>query len=82
MRRPAGRTPDSERAIAEMRGAGVAVVLVSSDFPELLALSDRILVVRHGRIAGEAHARTQADLIALAAGERAPDSGARRKEPA
>jgi ABC-type sugar transport system ATPase subunit len=32
---------------------GVAVLLVSSELPELLALADRILVMRSGRIAGE-----------------------------
>jgi ribose transport system ATP-binding protein len=38
-----------DRFVAE----GGAVFLVSSDLPELLAMSDRILVMREGRIAGE-----------------------------
>ena len=41
---------DILRAQAE---AGRAVLLVSSELPELLALSDRIIVMREGRIAGE-----------------------------
>ena len=35
---------------------GLAIVVVSSDLPELVGLSDRVLVLRQGRIAG-AHAR-------------------------
>ncbi|MBN1852133.1 MAG: sugar ABC transporter ATP-binding protein, partial [Pirellulales bacterium] len=34
-----------------MRGAGI--MMISSDIPEVLHMSDRILVVREGRIAGE-----------------------------
>jgi ribose transport system ATP-binding protein len=33
--------------------AGGAVVMVSSELPEVLGMSDRILVMRDGRIAGE-----------------------------
>ena len=32
---------------------GLAIVLVSSELPEVLGLSDRILVLREGRITGE-----------------------------
>jgi len=32
---------------------GTAILLVSSEMPEILALSDRILVFRQGRIVGE-----------------------------
>ncbi len=39
--------------INELAAAGVAIVLMSSDLPEVLALSDRVLVMREGRIAGE-----------------------------
>jgi rhamnose transport system ATP-binding protein len=34
---------------------GLAVLLVSSDLPEVLALADRIVVMRAGRIQGELH---------------------------
>jgi ABC-type sugar transport system ATPase subunit len=30
---------------------GLAIVMVSSDLPELIGLSDRVLVLRHGRVA-------------------------------
>ncbi len=39
--------------IEELAGTGVAVVLISSDLPELISLCDRILVMHHGRIVGE-----------------------------
>ena len=35
------------------RRRGMATLLISSDLPEVLAMSDRILVMRGGRIAGE-----------------------------
>ncbi|MEJ7639126.1 MAG: hypothetical protein WKF75_14420, partial [Singulisphaera sp.] len=33
--------------------AGAAVLVISSDLPEVLAVADRVLVMREGRIAGE-----------------------------
>ena len=32
---------------------GAAIIMVSSDLPELLAMSDRILVLREGNMMGE-----------------------------
>jgi ABC-type sugar transport system ATPase subunit len=32
---------------------GIAILVISSDLPEVLALADRIVVMRHGRLAGE-----------------------------
>jgi ABC-type sugar transport system ATPase subunit len=37
----------------ELAGKGVAVLLISSELPEVINLSTRILVLREGRIAGE-----------------------------
>ena len=37
--------------VRDLAAQGVAVLLVSSDLPELLALSDRVAVMREGRIA-------------------------------
>jgi ribose transport system ATP-binding protein len=36
--------------IRELADAGTAVLLISSDLPELIGLSDRVLVMRRGRI--------------------------------
>jgi ribose transport system ATP-binding protein len=45
------------RIINESTAGGMAVVLISSDYPELLAMSDRIGIVRRGRIVHTALAR-------------------------
>jgi ABC-type sugar transport system ATPase subunit len=49
---------------------GVAVVMVSSEMPELLGMSDRILVMHEGRIAAELsrHDATQEKVLAAAMG--------------
>jgi ABC-type sugar transport system ATPase subunit len=39
--------------VREMAADGVACLVVSSDLPELLALADRLLVMREGHIRGE-----------------------------
>jgi ribose transport system ATP-binding protein len=39
--------------LRELAGRGVAIVMVSSELPEILGLSDRILVMREGRITAE-----------------------------
>ncbi len=40
-------------AIIELSKAGLAIILISSDLPELVGLSNRILVIREGRLIGE-----------------------------
>ena len=48
---------------------GRAIVMISSELPELIGLSDRIVVLHEGRIAGELPAgATEQQVIALAAG--------------
>ncbi len=42
----------TRRLLLEQRDAGAATVLVSEDLDELLALSDRLLVMYRGRVAG------------------------------
>jgi ABC-type sugar transport system ATPase subunit len=39
--------------INKLARAGLAIVLVSSELPEVLGLSDRVLVLREGRVTGE-----------------------------
>jgi rhamnose transport system ATP-binding protein len=61
--------------IAELAEQGVAILLISSELPEVLGMSDRIAVMRAGRIAGvlsREHA-TQSKLLALALGDSFPD---------
>ncbi|MGI6247478.1 MAG: sugar ABC transporter ATP-binding protein [Pseudochelatococcus sp.] len=39
--------------MAELAAEGLAVIMVSSEIPEILGMSDRVIVMREGRIAGE-----------------------------
>jgi len=48
-----GAKAEVQRAIFALADSGVAVVVVSSDLPELFQVSDRILVMRGGKIATE-----------------------------
>jgi rhamnose transport system ATP-binding protein len=38
--------------ISDLAGQGLGIILISSDLPEVLAMSDRILVMREGRQMG------------------------------
>jgi ribose transport system ATP-binding protein len=53
---------------------GMAILVVSSDFPELLSLSTRILVVHEGRLMGDiaAHEASKIALLQMAAGNPNP----------
>ncbi len=57
------------RVINQLAEAGAAVVMVSSDLPELLGMADRILVMRRGRLVAEVPARqtTQEEVLKCAA---------------
>jgi len=52
---------------------GAAILMISSDLPEVLGMSDRILVLHEGRVAGEFDPREadQATLVRAALGEAA-----------
>ena len=39
--------------MAELAAEGLAVIMVSSEIPEILGMSDRVIVMREGRIAAE-----------------------------
>jgi ribose transport system ATP-binding protein len=59
------------RTINKLTEAGAAVVMVSSDLPELLGMADRVLVMRRGRLVAELDARrtTQEEILTYAAVE-------------
>ena len=56
--------------INQLAGAGLAIVLVSSELPEVLGLSDRVMVLHEGRVTGE-FKRTEATPEAVMACARA-----------
>ena len=63
-----GAKAEIYRLIRRQAEAGTAVLLVSSELPELLGLADRIVVLAAGRVIGELPAAqaTEASLLALA----------------
>jgi ribose transport system ATP-binding protein len=59
--------------IRELADAGAAVLLISSELPELIEMSDRIVVMYHGAIAGELPGGAGEEAImTLATGQRRP----------
>jgi ABC-type sugar transport system ATPase subunit len=58
----------------ELARSGAAILMVSSEMQELLQVADRILVMRHGRIAGELPGRTTQEQIMRYAALGAEDS--------
>jgi ABC-type sugar transport system ATPase subunit len=65
-----GAKAEIHALIDELAAAGNAILLISSEMPEVLNLSTRILVFRGGRIAGELSRAqaTQDSLMRLMAG--------------
>jgi rhamnose transport system ATP-binding protein len=65
-----GAKDEIHRIVLELADAGSAIVVVSSDLPEVLQLADRVLVVRGGRLTAEfPRGAGQADVLAAAAGD-------------
>jgi ABC-type sugar transport system ATPase subunit len=64
-----GAKADIHRLISSLASQGAAVVMISSEMPEILGMSDRVLVMRDGRAAGILDRRdaNQVDLMRLAA---------------
>jgi ribose transport system ATP-binding protein len=58
--------------INEMRRRGVAVLVISSDLPEAIGVSDRVLVMRSGRLAAEFVSATTAEEEVMAAATGTP----------
>jgi rhamnose transport system ATP-binding protein len=48
-----GAKVEVHRIIAELAASGLAIILISSDLPEVLAMSDRVLVMHEGRLTAE-----------------------------
>lgn len=57
------------RLIRQLAARGVAIALVSSELPELLGISDRIVVMRDGKVAGELPSTaSETEVISLGTG--------------
>jgi rhamnose transport system ATP-binding protein len=71
-----GAKAEIHRLIAELGAGGLALVVISSELPELLAISDRIAVMHAGTIAGVVHREdaTQDGILNLAFGHAGSES--------
>jgi len=76
-----GAKSEIYRIIDDLVKAGVGVLVISSEMPEVVGIADRVLVMREGHIVGEVGgttgiAITQENIIALAAGLAHPSAPA------
>ena len=64
-----GAKAEVHRLLSDMAQSGIALIVISSEMPEVLALSDRIVVFREGCISGilTAQDATEAKLMELMA---------------
>ena len=62
--------------IANLADEGKSIIVVSSEMPELIGISDRVVVMREGRIAGEVSGErmTEHDIVVLATGVEAENA--------
>jgi ribose transport system ATP-binding protein len=75
-----GAKTDVLLLVRELAAAGKAVIIVSSEFEEILAVSSRILVMRDGRCIAEraGHETSEHELVLLAGGKSANSAGAQQ----
>ena len=79
-----GAKVEVHHLIDELVKEGIAIILISSDLPELLPMSDRILVMREGRQMDivDADTATQEEILAQAMGQAEPVSAVAPKASA
>jgi rhamnose transport system ATP-binding protein len=67
-----GAKADVHMFIDELATSGISIILISSDLPEVIAMSDRVAVMREGRLTGIYSRReaTQERIMAAAVGAR------------
>jgi ABC-type sugar transport system ATPase subunit len=65
-----GAKAEVHRLLRDLATEGLAVLLISSDLPEILGMSDRIAVMAGGRLRGvlEGSTATEEEVLSLAAG--------------
>ena len=69
-----GAKAEIHALMGELAGRGLAVLMISSELPEVLGMSDRVAVMHAGRLAGivDRAAATQEILMGLALGHEVP----------
>ena len=65
-----GAKAEIHALVGELASRGTAILVISSELPEVISLSDRIVVLRNGRLAGELPRReaTEDSVLRLMAG--------------
>ncbi|WP_159651313.1 ribose ABC transporter ATP-binding protein RbsA [Vibrio atypicus] len=73
-----GAKKEIYQLINKFKADGMSIILVSSEMPEVLGMSDRILVMHEGRISGEFDAKDadQEKLLACAVGKKINEEAA------
>jgi L-arabinose transport system ATP-binding protein len=76
-----GAKAEIYNAIDALAADGLAIIVISSELPEILALSDRVLVMQSGRITGELSREdaTEERILQLAMSDELVDAAAARK---
>lgn len=59
-----GAKSEIHRLISELAGTGVAILMISSELPEVLGMSDRIVVMHEGHVSGILE-RSEADQVKI-----------------
>ncbi|MCS7252354.1 MAG: ATP-binding cassette domain-containing protein, partial [Thermoflexus sp.] len=80
-----GTKAEIHRLMDELAAQGMGILMISSELPEILGMSDRILVMRAGRLMGElwrdeaTQERVMAMAMGLVSGNRHDEIGIRRE---
>jgi rhamnose transport system ATP-binding protein len=66
-----GTKAEVHRLLSELAGRGVAILMISSELPEVLGMADRILVMREGRLVAEVprSGASEESILAAATGQ-------------
>ena len=71
-----GAKAEIHRLMGQLAQQGLAIVMISSELPEILGMSDRIAVMHGGRVVGELDraSATQEKILTLALGHKLEES--------
>ena len=72
-----GAKAEFYKIICECARSGIAVIIISSELPEVIGLSDKVIVVREGRITGEIQRKdaTEENILSYAMEDSAESRG-------
>jgi len=77
-----GAKAEIHRLMSKLSGEGMAIILISSELPEVMGMSDRILVFSEGKISGEVNRKsildgtvTEEGVLGLAFGQKLENGG-------